>query len=385
MTVGAPWWWTGKTLKSVRSAAESDDVPFEMADTRADELAAILFTSGSTGVPKGVMYTHGNFMAQVEAIRRTYQIEPGEIDLPTFPLFALFDPALGMSTVIPEMDFTRPADVNPKYLFQAIERFQVTNMFGSPALLNTVARGGAEVNMKLPSLRRVISAGAPVPAAVMASFSEMLHPETQIFTPYGATESLPVASVGSHTLLQAETRALTDAGKGVCVGQPVDIAEVRVIAISDEVISNWSDVTELPAGQIGEICVRGPQVTRSYFNRAESTELAKIMDGEGFWHRMGDLGIENDGNLWFCGRKSHRVKLRDGPLFTVPCELVFNTHPKVYRSALVSVEHDGQTRPVIVIETEGVLSAAEQDGLRAELLALAQTQSHTQLIQRAVL
>ena len=190
---------------------------------------------------------------------------------------------------------------------------------------------------------------------------------------------------GSHTLLQAYTRGLTDSGKGVCVGQPVDIAEVRVIAISDDEIPNWSGVTELPCGQIGEICVRGPQVTRSYFNRAESTQLAKIVDGDSFWHRMGDLGfIEDDGNLWFCGRKSHRVELSDGPLFTVPCELVFNTHPKVYRSALVGIQDGGQMQPVIVIETEGVMSLPEQDGLRQELLELAQTQEHTQVIQRVL-
>jgi acyl-CoA synthetase (AMP-forming)/AMP-acid ligase II len=385
ITVAAPWWWMGDTLAEVRAAARSDEHRFQMADTQPDELAAILFTSGSTGVPKGVMYTHGNFMAQVEAIRETYQIQPGEIDLPTFPLFALFDPALGMSTVIPEMDFTRPADVNPSYLFQAIRDFGITNMFGSPALLDTVAREGEVQQMKLPTLRRVISAGAPVPAAVMASFSEMLSEETQIFTPYGATESLPVASIGSHQLLDPELRALTETGHGVCVGRPVDIVEARIIRIDDGPIETWVEVEEVAVGQVGEICVKGPQVTRSYFAREESTALAKIVDGEHFWHRMGDLGFfDESGALWFCGRKSHRLELESGPMFTVPCELVFNTHADVYRSALIGFEKDGRTHPVIVVETEELMDRADQKRLETELLELAKTRSHTEKIRNVL-
>jgi acyl-CoA synthetase (AMP-forming)/AMP-acid ligase II len=381
ITVGAPWYWLGDTLAEVRAAARLDSTPFEMADTRTDDLAAILFTSGSTGVPKGVMYTHGNFMAQVEAIRRTYQIKPGEIDLPTFPLFALFDPALGMSTVIPEMDFTRPADVNPSYLFQAISDFGVTNMFGSPALLDTVAREGEVQKMKLPTLRRVISAGAPVPAAVLESFSRMLPAAAEIFTPYGATEALPVASVGSHTLLSPEIRSQSEAGRGVCVGKPVDIATVRIIQITDEPIAEWSEVTELEPGQVGEICVSGPQVTRAYFNREQSTVLAKIQDGDGFWHRMGDLGFfDESGALWFCGRKSHRLELESGPLYTVPCELVFNSHEKVYRSALVALEQEGVHHPIIIIETEELMGPEEQTLLTEELLELAKSRSHTAAI-----
>ena len=134
-------------------------------ETSEDDIAAILFTSGSTGVPKGAVYTHGNFLAQVELLKETYGIEPGEIDLPTFPLFALFDPALGMSAVIPEMDPTRPANVDPEKILGAIQRYGVTNTFGSPALLHRVGSYGAAHGVKLPTLRRVISAGAPAQPA----------------------------------------------------------------------------------------------------------------------------------------------------------------------------------------------------------------------------
>ncbi|MEC8425469.1 MAG: fatty acid CoA ligase family protein, partial [Myxococcota bacterium] len=236
VTVGPRWFWGGHTLDDVRRAGRQKVAGgWQMAPTHPDEVAAVLFTSGSTGVPKGAVYQHRTFMAQVEAIRRTYDIQPGEIDLPTFPLFALFDPALGMTTVVPDMDFTRPADASPELLIEAIEDWGCTNMFGSPALLDAFGRHGAAHGVTLPTVKRVISAGAPVPASVMERVLEMLPEDAHIHTPYGATESLPVASIASDVLL-GETWARTKQGEGVCVGTPVAEAEVRIIGIDDDPI-----------------------------------------------------------------------------------------------------------------------------------------------------
>lgn len=315
-----------------------------------DETAAILFTSGSTGVPKGVVYTHAIFRAQVELLRATYGIEPGEVDLCTFPLFALFAPALGMTSVVPAMDFTRPGRVDPRVIIEAVRDFGATNLFGSPALIRRVGEYGEANGIKLPSLRRAISAGAPVPARVLASFATMLNPGVEVFTPYGATESLPIASIGSSTIL-GETRAQTEAGKGVCVGHPVAGMEVAIIRIEDGPIAEWSDALRVPAGTIGEIAVAGPVVTRSYYGRPEATALAKIADGARTWHRMGDVGYRDEqGRIWFCGRKAHRVVAADRTLFTIPVEGIFNTHPWVARTALVGVGPAGRQRPVVCVE-----------------------------------
>ncbi len=382
VTVGARSLLGGSTLAQVLRLA-SPRTPFQMVTPEPDETAAILFTSGSTGPPKGVVYTHEIFTAQVEHIRRLYGIQPGEIDLPTFPLFALFGPALGMTGILPEMDPTRPAQVDPVKIIEAIENFGVTNMFGSPALINRVGRYGEPRGVKLPTLRRVISAGAPVPAAVLQRFTTMLSPEAQVFTPYGATECLPVSSIGSNEIL-LETRRQTESGAGVCVGLPVQGLTVRVIKISDDPIATWSDALEVKRGEIGEIVAKGPHVTRSYYNRPDATALAKIDDpaNGGFYHRMGDVGYMDDrGRIWFCGRKAHRVVTARETLFTIPCEAVFNTHPSVARSALVGVRRGGETDPVLCVEREPGVTFSPRE-LEAELRDLGAKHPHTRSIQR---
>ncbi|MFP4321100.1 MAG: fatty acid CoA ligase family protein [Anaerolineales bacterium] len=380
VTVGRRWGWGGLTLGEIKATGAQLSHEFHTLPTRADETAAIIFTSGSTGVPKGVIYTHGNFMGQLDMLREALGIQPGEVDLPTFPVFALFDPALGMTTVVPKMDFTRPANVHPPHIIEAIRRYDVTTMFGSPALLNTVSRYGEQHPTTLTSLKRVISAGAPVPASTLARFAKLLPEDATIYTAYGATECLPVARF-THQEILSETAALTDAGAGVCVGWPVDGAQVAIIRLTDDPIAEWDDGLCLLQGEIGEITVKSPTASRGYYNRPEADKLAKIQDGAGFWHRMGDLGYFDDqGRLWFCGRKSHRVILADKTLFTVPVEGVFNTHAAVFRSALVGIQRDGQTEPVVCIELEAEARRIDEARLREELRALGAQHDHTREI-----
>ena len=378
ITVGRRWCWGGRRLEDLRSDCTE---PFEVVASDPDDPAAILFTSGSTGPAKGVPYRHGMFAAQVRILREHFGVRPGEIDLPTFPLFALFDPALGMTAVLPEMDPTRPAWVDPEKIIRAIGDQKVTHMFGSPALLDRVGRHGAARGVTLPSLRRVISAGAPVPPAALERFAGMLEGDARIHTPYGATEALPVASI-DHREILGETAALSAAGAGTCVGRPVQDIDVRIIRIDDEPIGTWSDELALPVGEIGEIVVRGPVVAREYAANPEATRLAKIRDGNGVWHRMGDVGrFDEGGRLWFCGRKAHRVETESGTMFTVPCEAVFNGHPRVFRSALVGVGPRGRQRPVMCVELERRDDRSDVDKVRRELLDLARGNALTEGIE----
>ncbi|MES2792593.1 MAG: AMP-binding protein, partial [Planctomycetota bacterium] len=370
---GRRWFWKGPVYQDLLGA---DWEPFETAPTSATDPAAIIFTSGSTGPPKGVLYEHGMFAAQVELLREFYHIQPGEVDLPGFPLFALFNSAMGVTTVIPDMDPTRPAQVDPKKILEAIENHGVTQAFGSPAIWNRVGRYCEQHQRQIPRLNRVLSAGAPVPIPVIermlaalkespppAPNSAQHHSPTDastenpallpdIHTPYGATESLPVCSISGREIIQ-ETAAKTRTGAGTCVGRPFPRMELKIIEITHGPIQHLERIHELQPYEIGEILVSGPVVTREYFRQPEATLLAKVPDGDRFWHRMGDVGYRDDeGRLWFCGRKAHVVETERGRMFTICCEAIFNQHPRIFRSALVGVGEKPQQRPVMIVEPE---------------------------------
>ena len=387
VTVGRRWplLGSGPTIADLRQRRLENFAP---AATHRDDPAAIIFTTGSTGPPKGVLYRHGNFDQQVTQIRDFYGIQPGEIDLPGFPLFALFNAAMGVTTVIPDMDFTRPAQANPQNILEAARDWQVTQAFGSPALWNTVGRYCEEQNQTIPSLRRVLSAGAPVPPHVLKRMRAAIHPDGDIHTPYGATESLPVASISAREVL-GETADRTAAGAGTCVGRRFPGIEWKVIRISDEPLPSIDRIEELPRGEIGELIVCGPVVTTEYVTRLDANALHKIRDGETIWHRLGDVGyLDDHDRFWFCGRKAHRVQTIAGTLFTEPCEAIFNQHPRVYRSALVGLGPPGQQRPVLIVETwpdHRPRSPVDRIQLVAELLARAQSHSGTKAIRDVLL
>lgn len=340
----------GDISKKVRKERKDK---FQIYQPETKDLAAIIFTTGSTGPPKGVRYEHSIFSAQLCHIRDYYGISSEDIDQPAFPLFALFSTALGACAVIPDMDPTQPARVNPDIFIQSIKKYGVTYSFGSPAIWNVVSRHCLEKGTRLNSLKKVLMAGAPVPGElverVFASISEAGH----IFTPYGATESLPIVSMNGKEIVE-ETWPLTQKGKGTCVGRSLPGISIRVIKLSDEVIQHIGDTRTLEANTIGEIIVKGDVVTRGYENNVRETELSKIKDEDGFWHRMGDTGYLDDENrLWFCGRKAHRVETAKETKYTIPCEAIVNNHEAVFRSALVGVTDktcSDKQEPVMIIE-----------------------------------
>ncbi|SHO45911.1 fatty acid CoA ligase family protein [Desulfopila aestuarii] len=366
------WFCCGNTFglfgPDIRKVIDNNPSSFPVYSPGDDDLAAIIFTTGSTGPPKGVRYEHSIFAAQLERIRDFYGIDHEHIDQPAFPLFALFSASLGACSVIPDMDPTRPAKVDPQKFINSIEKYRVTYSFGSPAIWNVVSRYCIKENIKLQSLSKVLMAGAPVPGELLERVRSILPDDAQIFTPYGATESLPIVSMEATEILNA-TWAETRQGKGVCVGRPLPGIDICIMTIDEGPVAVLNADSLLPVGEIGEILVRGDVVTRAYENNEKETKHAKVFDpdGKSFWHRMGDTGfLDQEGRLWFCGRKAHRVVTSHGTLYTICCEAIVNEHPQVYRSALVGIQNSGSKdlSPVLIVEP-----VKEYRGSQGELLA----------------
>ena len=191
-------------------------------------------------------------------------------------------------------------------------------------------------------------AGAPVAPALMEQMQRIV-PNGEIYTPYGATEALPVSSIAATEVLE-HTAARTRRGEGTCVGHPLPGVEVKIIKPDDAPLLGMDQVTELGAGEIGEMIVRGPSVTRHYDKLPDADAYSKIPERETHWHRMGDMAWRgSNGYIWFCGRKAECVLTREGPRYTDCCEAIFNQHPQVFRSALIDV---GGGKPALVVEPE---------------------------------
>jgi acyl-CoA synthetase (AMP-forming)/AMP-acid ligase II len=434
VTVGRRWFWGGATYEQLKRH-NTTDCPVSAVDGR--DPASIIFTSGATGPPKGVLYEHGMFSAQVRMIRDFYGIKPGEIDLPAFPLFGLFNAAMGVTSVIPDMDPTRPAAVVPERIVTAIEEQGVTQAFGSPAFWNRVSRYCVAQGIRLPTLKRALSAGGPVPRDLLERMARLLPEDADFHTPYGSTESLPVTSITAREVLM-QTGDLTQQGAGTCVGHAFPDVEVKIVEITDGPITSLDEVRELPPGEIGEIIVRSPSVTREYFAQPTATRLAKIADicetaqvaeaeaaavefrdsvlrseisnlksqipdpkfklekreskiqnPKSVWHRLGDVGyLDADGRLWFCGRKRHIVETSQGRMFSVCCEAIFNEHPAIYRTALVGLGEPPEQMPVLIAEPETdrfPTAEGERQRLIAELLQYAAENPLTSNIRTVLL
>ena len=363
--------------KNLSRLSQKHKANFTPVPAGRQDAAAIIFTTGSTGPPKGVCYNHGTFFSQLELIGDSFGIGPGDVDQPGFPLFALFSTALGASAVIPDMDPTRPAQVDPKKFVRSILDHRVTYSFGSPAIWKVVAGYCRSRGLTLP-LKKILMAGAPVSGELVQQVREIMGPKGEVYTPYGATECLPVSAISGQEIIQ-ETWPLTQQGRGTCVGRALPSMEIDIIAPEDGAIADWQRVTRLPRGEIGEIVVKGPVVTPGYDNNPQETQMAKIPDGPDIRHRMGDMGyLDEQGRLWFCGRKAHRVHTENGVMDTICCEAIFNQHPKVLRSALVGVGPRGSQLPVLIVELQE--KGADTGQFFAQLRDLGRQYAHTRAI-----
>lgn len=377
ITAGARWLWGGYTLAQCEAEG---DVPYEIVDGRsAEDEGFIAFTSGSTGPPKGVSFLQRMLINQAAMIGEGYAATPSMTTVECFAAFVLFDLAIGMTTVIPDMDLSKPATADPAKVVKAIRDHGAQMAFASPVVWQNVTRWAQERGETLDTLDKVLTAGAPIPADLHRRFRQVLRDGVDLFTPYGATESLPVSSIGTTEVL-TETWTRTAGGFGTCVGSTFEGVTVEIIGITDDAIPEWDDGLRVPEGEVGEVTVFAPICSPEYKDRPDANAVSKVLRDGRIGHRMGDLGYKDgQGRIWFCGRKSHALWVDpavvraegvrdDGLVPAVPVEGVYNEHDAVLRSALVGVGAPGQQRPVLVVELEkGRTWSAEIEGEIAKM------------------
>jgi acyl-coenzyme A synthetase/AMP-(fatty) acid ligase/pimeloyl-ACP methyl ester carboxylesterase len=353
-------WAPRANMIAVDDLRRTAPTPRPRNDPHPDDLAAVLFTSGATGPAKGVRYTHRQLTAQRDALAATYQITGADSFVAAFAPFALYGPALGITTALPDMDVTAPATLTAGALAAACSKVSATMVFASPtALANVIATADGTDTTAFGAVRLVMSAGAPVPISVLRKMAE-LCPTAELHTPYGMTEVLPVADVD----LVARERIGT--GRGVCVGGAVPGCEIAIVAVE---ATRSEKVEPCAVGETGEVIISAAWMSQGYDRLWNTERRARRSRPVGYpqmrWHRSGDVGhLDAEGNLWIEGRVAHLIHTVRGVVTPVPLEIAAETVPGVTRAAAVGVGPRGVAQVVIVVETESGTQGAASSDLR---------------------
>lgn len=343
----------GHTLSFLKrfSSAPVNPVPFpEISDSsgRSIDIGMIAFTSGATGTPKGVVFTNNMLRAQLEIFEKQFGLTAGKIDLPLLPIFSLFTVALGVASVFVPLSPGKPLALDPDYICRVINDLGITSSFGSPTLWRKISEYCVRSSGSLPTLQSIFMAGAPVSREIL-DLVKRAAPNCEAYTPYGATEALPVTLVSGKELVEQHEFKASSGELGTYVGRILPGIDSKVIKATDAPLKSLAEAEVLADGQIGELIVRGANISPAYLHRPDANKRGKIPDESGVWHRMGDLVYRApDGGIYFCGRCVHSVYGAAQTFHSVPIEMIFDKSPKVRRSALIGL--GGGNIPAIVIE-----------------------------------
>lgn len=349
-------------LPAIARLGDGDALP--STPVRPQDDAAVVFTSGSTGPAKGVVYTHERIVATRDLLAAHYGFTDADALVAAFAPWAVLGPALGIASVLPDMDVTSPSTLRASALADAITAVGGTVMWASPAALRAVLASSVDLTgeqvRSFRSLRLVLGAGAPVPAATLEGIAR-LCPEADVRTPYGMTEALPVTDVTLAEIVAAGP------GPGVLVGRPLPGLQVAVSPVDDRGRAT-GEPTTTPA-LLGEVLVSGPHLKHRY-DRLWATERASARDAG--WHRTGDVGsLDGDGRLWIGGRLAHVITTPDGPVAPVAIEQRVETLPEVDHAAVVGIGPVGDQVIVVIVvlgdRTTGPAGLDLIDRIRAQV------------------
>ena len=305
-----------------------------------DTPALLTFTSGSTGQPKAAVRSHGLLLAQRTALKEALELEAGQIDLTTLPIFLLANLASGVCSIIPDADLRYVGQVDPLPILRQIESHQPQSTVASPAFLERIADHCLANNLTLPSFQRIFTGGAPVFPKLMRKL-KAVAPQSQILAVYGSTEAEPIAHTAFDEMSDADLKEM-QTGKGLLAGLPVPQINLKIFRRQwGRPIADYSESAFakdcLPPNDVGEIVVHGDHVLRGYLNGIGDQET-KFRAGGRVWHRTGDAGYLDDrGRLWLLGRCEARIEDTRGDLYPFAVECAAQEHSSVRRAALVAV------------------------------------------------
>jgi acyl-CoA synthetase (AMP-forming)/AMP-acid ligase II len=332
--------------------------------------ALITFTSGSSGEPKGANRTHGFLLAQHCALAAEFPAAEGDVDMTMFPVFSLNNLAVGVTSVVPDMDFRRVDRVDAARVLRQMKAHGVTTCTASPPFFDRLTARIEAFPGERPRLRRLLTGGAPVSDAQLRAWRCAL-PDTEIVVAYGSTEAEPVAH------LSAEERLEVKGTPGYCAGRPIDRIRARLIRIHDGPVElgeeGWA-AWDVPAGEVGELVVSGEHVCRDYYRNPRAVRENKIGEPDGtVWHRMGDTGsFDSAGRFWIAGRVHSTIWRSGEPVHPQLVEqAALGEDPRIRRVAAVGLPDPSLgARVTVVVET----AAGEElrDEVRSRLAAAGQ-------------
>ena len=296
---------------------QTESAPLSISYDPANDVAAILYTSGTTGKPKGAMLTHRNLLSNTCSIREALQLEPGnDILLVVLPMFHAFAATVGMlfpllhgCTLVPVPKF------DPEAVVRTIAAAKATIFLGVPSMYSLFLRLKAGHEDGFSTLRYAVSGGAAMPVEVMKQFEERFG--IAIYEGDGPTECAPVTCVNP----------IGGVRKPGSVGLPVPLVEMKILGDGGK---------ELPTGEIGEICVKGPNVMKGYWKRPEETQESFY----GSWFRTGDLGHEDeDGYFYIVDRIKDMIIVNGMNVYPRVVEEVLYQCPAIREAAVVGEAH----------------------------------------------
>jgi long-chain acyl-CoA synthetase len=310
----------------------------DVADRADDDTAVILYTSGTTGKPKGAELTHANLRRNAEVSGSLHDVGPEDVILGALPLFHSFGQTCSMNAAISRGALlTMLPRFEPAKALEIMQRDGVTVFMGVPTMYGAMLHDPAREGADLSNLRICVSGGASLPVELMRAFEDAFG--CIILEGYGLSETSPVASF-NHPDRER---------KAGSIGTPIDGVEMKVVDDEDQ---------DVPQGDVGEIVIRGHNVMKGYWNNAEAT--AEVMRGG--WFHSGDMArVDEDGYFFIVDRKKDLIIRGGYNVYPREIEEVLYEHPAVREAAVVGVPHDdlGEEVGAAVVLKEGQEAGAD--------------------------